>query len=197
MSRKYVMKRRAERQSATRQRIVEAAVELHTTIGPSRTTISAIAERAGVQRLTVYRHFPDERSLLTACSTHFRLTNPPPDPAAWREVADPAERLRRALSEVYAYYRRTEERWVAILRDTQTMPILQEFAEPTRRHWARMSDVLAEAWPAAAEQRRLLLAAIGHALTFSTWQSLTRQQGLTDDQAAELMVGLARCLAPD
>ncbi len=106
MTRKYDMKRRAKRQEETRQRIVEATVELHKTVGMARTTISAIAEKAGVERLTVYRHFPDERALFSACSGHWNAANPPPDPASWTQVADPEERLRSALSEVYAYHRR-------------------------------------------------------------------------------------------
>ena len=107
-TRKYEQKRRAEQQEETRRRIVEAVVALHREIGPARTTIKAIAERAGVERLTVYRHFADEGALFAACDAHFRAETPPPDPAAWAEITDPAERLRAALLALYGYYRRGE-----------------------------------------------------------------------------------------
>src|SRR3712207_3760229 len=106
---KYNLKSRAERYQQTRQRIVEATMELHRTAGPARTTITDIAKRAGVERQTVYNHFPDELSLFKACSAHNRSINPPPDPEPWKLIPDPEERLRRALAEVYAYYRRNEQ----------------------------------------------------------------------------------------
>ena len=197
MTRKYEMKRRARRQEETRRRIVEATVELHKTVGMARTTISAIAEKAGVQRLTVYRHFPDERALFSACTGHWRAANPPPDPASWTQVADPEERLRVALSEVYAYHRRTEPMTANAIRDAQVHPITREMAEPYFRHWERMRYVLATGWGVEDEQLALLLAALAHALDFQTWHSLVRQQGLNDEQAAELMVGMVRCLTRD
>src|SRR6266851_6093020 len=104
MTRKYELKQRAQSQAETRQRIVEATVELHDSLGPARTTISAIAERAGVQRLTVYRHFPDDRSLFRACSGHWAARNPKPDPSSWAAVDDPEARLRLALAEIYAFF---------------------------------------------------------------------------------------------
>jgi AcrR family transcriptional regulator len=197
MTRKYDMKRRARRQEETRRRIVEATVELHKTVGMARTTISAIAEKAGVQRLTVYRHFPDERALFSACSGHWRAANPQPDPASWTQVADPEERLRVALSEVYAYHRRTEPMAANVIRDAQVHPLTREMAEPSFRHWERMRYVLATGWGVEDELLGLLLAALGHALDFQTWRSLARQQGLDDEQAIELMVGMVRCLTYD
>jgi AcrR family transcriptional regulator len=197
MTRKYDMKRRARRQEETRRRIVEATVELHKTVGMARTTISAIAEKAGVQRLTVYRHFPDERALFSACSGHWRAANPPPDPASWTQVADPEERLRVALSEVYAYHCRTEPMAANVIRDAQVHPLTREMAEPSFRHWERMRYVLATGWGVEDELLGLLLAALGHALDFQTWRSLARQQGLDDEQAIELMVGMVRCLTYD
>src|SRR5919107_5906511 len=107
--RKYEKKRRAEQESETRQRILEAMVDLHREVGPARTTISAIAERAGVERLTVYRHFPDERSMFEACTTHYATEVPQPDPASWADIDDPAERLRAVLLNFYDYYRRAED----------------------------------------------------------------------------------------
>src|SRR5688500_16831838 len=108
MARSYELKKRAERQEQTRMRIVEAAVALHGEVGPARTTVSAVAERAGVERHTYSRHFPDERSLLLACSGHFTALNPLPDPARWEAIADPQARLRRGIREVYGYYARHE-----------------------------------------------------------------------------------------
>ena len=194
MTRKYDMKRRAERQEETRRRIIEAAVELHGSVGMARTTISAIAEKAGVQRLTVYRHFPDERALFAACSGHWSAANPPPDPASWTQIAGPEERLRVALSEVYAYHRRTEPMMANVLRDAQVHALTREMAEPYFRHWDQMRYVLATGWGAEDERLALLLAAIGHALDFETWRSLVRRQGLSDDMAVDLMVGTVRGL---
>ena len=195
MTRKYDMKRRAKRQEETRQRIVEATIELHETEGMVRTTISAIAERAGVQRLTVYRHFPDERALLSACTGHYMGANPPPDPAPWTEVVDPEERLRMALSEVYAYFRRTEPMMANVIRDAQVHPLVRELARPIFQHWERMRYVLGTGWELEDEHVALLLATLGHALDFQTWRSLVRQQGLNDGQAVEVVVGMVLCLA--
>src|SRR5581483_9137791 len=125
-TRTYELKRRAERQQETRRRIVEAAVELHATLGPARTTVAAIAERAGVTRPTVYAHFPDARSLFQACSGHVRAAVPPPDPAAWRSISDPAARLETALRELYGYYERLEPLLENVQRDAPSMPIVAE-----------------------------------------------------------------------
>src|SRR3712207_3151307 len=143
MTRKYDMKRRAERQEETRRRIVEATVELHETVGMARTTISAIAEKAGVQRLTVYRHFPDERALFSACSAHWNAANPPPNPASWTQIADPEERLRVALMEVYAYHQRAEPMMANFLRDAPVKPVLFEVGAPYLQVFERMRYVLA------------------------------------------------------
>ena len=197
MTRKYEMKRRARRQEETRRGIVEATIELHKTVGMARTTISAIAEKAGVQRLTVYRHFPDERALFSACTGHWRAANPPPDPVSWTQVADPQERLRIALSEVYAYHRRTEPMMTNVIRDAQVHPLTREMAEPYFEHWERMRYVLATGWRVEDKQLGLFLAALGHALDFQAWRSLVRQQGLDDEQAVEVIVGMVRCAARD
>jgi AcrR family transcriptional regulator len=194
MTRKYDMKRRAKRQEETRRRIVEATVELHETVGMARTTISAVAEKAGVERLTVYRHFPDERALFTACSGHWSAANPPPDPASWTQIADPEERLRSALAEIYAYHRRTEPMMSNVVRDADVHPLTREMAEPYYQLFERMRYVLATGWGVEDERLRLLLAALGHALDFQTWRSLVRQQDLDDEQAVEVMIGMVRCL---
>ncbi len=193
MTRKYDMKRRAKRQEETRRRIVEATVELHKTVGMARTTISAIAEKAGVERLTVYRHFPDERALFSACSAHYMSANPPPDPASWTQIADSEERLRTALAEVYAYHRRTEPMIANFFRDAPVKPVLFEVCAPYLQLFERMRYVLATGWGVEDERLALLLAALGHALDFQTWRSLVRQQGLDEEQAVELMVKMVRC----
>ena len=197
MARKYEMKRRARRQEETRQRITQAAVELHQELGPANTTISALAERAGVQRLTVYRHFPDERALLSACSSHYRAHNPAPDPQPWSEISDPEDRLRRALRETYAYHRRTEPMMSKVLRDAQVHGPTLEASESYQRHWDRARYVLVSGWGAEDQKLKRLLGALGHALEFWTWRSLVREQGLTEEEAIELMVGMVRCAMRD
>ena len=197
MTRNYDMRRRAKREDETRQRIVEATVELHKSIGMARTTISAIAEKAGVQRLTVYRHFPDEHALFSACTGHYMGANPPPDPASWTQVANPKELLKMALAEVYAYHRRTEPIMANVIRDAPVHPLTREMAEPYFQLWERMQYVLVTGWGVEDERLALLLAALGHALDFQTWRSLVRQQGLNDEQAIEVMVGMVQCLMHD
>ena len=194
MTRKYELKQRAESLTATRERIVEATVELHDSLGPARTTISAIAERAGVQRLTVYRHFPDERTLFQACSGRWTARNPKPDPSSWAAVDDPEERLRTALTAIYAYYRTTEGMTGNLLRDLPDSPLLQEVATPFIEYWQTVREVLNRGWKTRGHKRHLLRAVIGHATEFETWRSLTRQEGLDDNDAAETMVSLARAV---
>ena len=197
MARKYEMKRRARRQEETRRRITEATVELHEALGPAKTTISAIAERAGVQRLTVYKHFPDERALLAACSSHYEAANPLPDVGPWTQILDPEDRLRRALAETYAYHRRTEPMMTKVLRDAQIHAPTFEVTVPYLQHWDRARYALVTGWGAEDQQLKTLLAALGHALDFRTWRSLVHEQGLTDEEAIELMVGMVRSLMCD
>ena len=197
ISRTYELKRRAERQQETRQRIVEAAIELHTTLGPSRTTVKAIAERAGVTRPTVYAHFPDDRSLFQACSGRVRETVPPPDPTAWRSVSDPGDRLETALRDLYVYYERLEPLLENVQRDAAAMPIVAEMNAYRVRHLEEIRDVLLEAWPTGGGPRARLQRAIGHALEFRTWQSLVRRQGCPTDEAVQLMLALVRAAGSD
>jgi AcrR family transcriptional regulator len=194
VARPYTLKRRAERQDETRQRIVEATIELHQTIGPKLTTISQIAERAGVGRVTVYRHFPDELTLARACSGCYLERNPPPDPSPWKAIADPDERLRTALHETYAYHRATQRMFSHVLADARDHPVMI----PYHQHWRHAVDVLLEPRPERGRQRTRLRAAIALALSFDTWRTLTQENGLTGPQAADLMVTLARpCARPD
>jgi AcrR family transcriptional regulator len=196
---KYNLKARAERYQQTRQRIVEATVELHRTAGPVRTTITDIAKRAGVERQTVYNHFPDELSLFKACSAHNRALNPPPDPEPWKLIPDSEQRLRRALAEVYAYYRRNEQMLANVTRDAQANPNTRKVLEPRVKHQERMHDALAAGWEQGDKRRRrrFLYGALWMALEFQTWHTLARQQGFADDEMVELMVGMVRCLMRD
>ncbi|MDX6589216.1 MAG: hypothetical protein QOI84_490 [Solirubrobacterales bacterium] len=181
------MKRRAEQEAETRLRITESAVDLHGMLGPARTPVSAIAERAGVRRSTVYRHFPDEEALFGACSAHWLASNPPPDVSAWGEVADPDERLELALSELYAYYRRTEGMLDKLLRDAPAMPVVDRLMDGFRQLLSAATETLMRGRGLRGNAHRRTRAAIGHALAFSTWQQLTRVEDLDDRQAAELM----------
>ncbi len=190
MGRKYELKQRAKSQQETRRRIVEAAIELHGTIGPARTTVSAIAERAGVQRHTYYRHFPDERSLGLACSGLHMERNPLPDPAGWREIADPERRLRRALEELYAYYERNESMLANVIRDAELDPVMGEVTE--LRIGAPMAAIRA-ALAGALPRRRTSLAALDLALDFNSWRLLARRSGLDGRGAAGLMAAMIVC----
>jgi len=183
--RPYRKKRRAELEDETRLRITESAVALHGSLGPSRTSMSAVAEHAGVRRSTLYRHFPDEEALFDACSAHWRAANPRPELAEWAGIEDPDARLRAALEAMYAYYRRTEGMIGNLLRDLELpvvaprMAAFLEYLEPIRSALLR-----------GRPRRRAVRAAIGHALAFTTWRSLARDQQLDDRQAAELMCRL-------
>ncbi len=195
--RKYEQRRRAERQEETRRRITEATAALHQEIGPAQTTISAIAERAGVERLTVYRHFPNESDLIHACQQHFRSQHPLPDPVTWANIEDPASRFRIALTAFYAYYRETETMTANILRDAPLVPTLRDALTGRAAFFAATHAQLVMGWNVGDEVREMLVAAIGHALDFDTWRSLVRRQYLTNDQAVEVMVHLVTTLSAD
>ncbi|HSK50255.1 MAG TPA: helix-turn-helix domain-containing protein [Solirubrobacterales bacterium] len=193
--RKYEKKRRAEAEAGTRLRITESAVELHGSLGPARTSMSAVAEHAGVRRSTLYRHFPDERALFGACSAHWAAANPPPDPSAWSAIADPDERLRVALGELYAYYRRTEEMLDKLLRDEATVPVVGELMGAFRALLSEVTEILMKGRGLRGKARDGVRAAIGHAIAFRTWQDLSREQRLDDRRAAELMSRLVAVAA--
>jgi AcrR family transcriptional regulator len=193
--RKYELKRRAEEMAETRRRITEAAVELHGTVGPARTTLSAVAKQAGVQRHTVYRHFPSEADLFAACSAHYSAANPWPDPTPWREISDPQQRLARALDELYAWYERTEPMFSNVLRDLDLVDGLSATIVPLQRYLAEAAEILAAGWPARGRRRRLLDAALQHAVDFHTWRSLTASNRITRAEAAELVAALVEAAA--
>lgn len=189
-ARRYRKRRRAEQERRTRGRITEAAVRLHGTLGPARTTISGVAKEAGVQRATVYRHFPDEASLFAACSAHYWSTNPRPDPGAWSSISDSEARLRHALGEMYAFFRRSEAMLEKTSRDA---PLVEAMAKPAARFRGYLDavvDAIAAGRPERGGARRCVHAAVGHAVSFPTWQSLVRQQGLDDAEAVALMAAL-------
>jgi len=171
----------------TRRRITRAAVELHQTLGPARTSVSEIARRAGVDRVTVYRHFPDDAALLAACSTDFRARNPLPDTASWSKLTDPRQRLRRGLRDLYSYYEQTEQMLANVIRDAEHMPALRAVGAPRRQWLAQAEERLAQGWQGNTRQMRH---AIAIALDFHTWQTLTHQRGLSRNQSIQLMVAM-------
>jgi AcrR family transcriptional regulator len=185
--RRYRKRKRAELEERTRQRITEAAMRLHGSVGPARTTVSAVAREAGVQRSTVYRHFPTDVELFAACSQHWVSLNPPPDPAAWSEIADPGERLRIALGDLYAWYAWGEPMLVNTTRDASLVPAMEE---PMRAFGTVVEGMQAALMSGRRERggrRRRVAAAIALALAFTTWRSLTREAGLDADEAVALM----------
>lgn len=183
MARKYTLKRRAEQQAETRQRIVDAALKLHSAVGPNRTTFSMVAEEAGVQRHTLYAHFPDERSLLLACSGHAMSLNPLPDAEPWRALPEGRERLRAGLSEIYGWYERTAEVTAHVVRDAEQNPVLREVMALRRGPKAEAWREVLGAGLATPAQAAML----GLALGFHTWRALAREGGLGTAGAAGLM----------
>lgn len=182
--RPYRLVKRAERQNETRRRITDAAVELHTSVGPARTTVSAIAKRAGVERLTVYRHFPDLKALFAACSSRFFEQHPPPDLRAVMVPAEPLGRVELALRALYSYYRETQAMLRALVRDVDV--VRAHYVDPYVAQLTQLADSLAAGFPDAPDEP-ILKAAVGHALEFTTWSSLTGTRALSDVEAAALM----------
>jgi AcrR family transcriptional regulator len=193
--RPYRKRRRAELEEATRRRITEAAVDLHGSIGPVRTTVSAVAERAGVQRATVYRYFPDEEALFGACSAHWGTQHPLPDLTAWAGIADPDERLRTALVELYAWFAGGAEMLERTSRDASLVPAMRGPVEAMGLWFAAAAEALLRGRPERGARRRQVGAAIGHAIAFPTWRSLVREQGLPPGDAVALMADLVAAAA--
>jgi AcrR family transcriptional regulator len=183
--RTYRLRARAEHQARTRQRIATAAMELHERVGPGRTSIAAIAERAGVQRLTVYRHFPDELSLLRACGGQYRALHPPPAIEDWRAIGRAELRLATGLRALYRHFRETEAMWANVLRDVEDSETVRQAAEPRFAYLREAVAVLAEGWGGAGAL------AVRHACDFGAWRSLARM-GLDEDDCAALMVTFVR-----
>jgi AcrR family transcriptional regulator len=184
--RKYTKTRRAAQQDETRERIVEATVKLHEELGPANTPIKAIAEKAGVQRLTVYRHFPDDASLFEACSTHYLEMHPLPNMADWAEIVDASERSYTALLAFYHYYRQTEKMWASVYRDADKVEAVKGPMEQFEGYIDAVCDDLVAAWNKTHTAKKQLQVTLRHALRFSTWQSLKNTK-LKDEKIAELV----------
>jgi AcrR family transcriptional regulator len=194
MVRKYELKKRAERQQETRRRIAQAVYELHASVGPASTTVKGVAEQAGVDRVTVYRHFPDELSLHRACLEHWTTERPLPDESAWASIEDPQDRIRVALRQLYRHYETNEGLWSNGWRDIPRLPLLMQADAPVFAHFERMRAVLMQGWPPGQMDERVLSAVIAHALEFPTWESLIRRQGLPSEHTIELVVRWLSCL---
>jgi AcrR family transcriptional regulator len=188
MPRQYEQRARAEAAAETRRRIVEATVALHQEVGPARTTVAEIARRAGVQRLTVYNHFPEDADLFGACSAHWAAEHVPPDPAPWTQIADPDERLRRALLDTYAWFEAGEPMLTHVNRDSEVLPELAAVIARGQAPYAEaVAEILMAGRTARGRRRAQVLAAIGLALDFATWRRLVRLEGLSPAEAADLM----------
>jgi AcrR family transcriptional regulator len=189
------MRRRADTVAQTRQRITEAAIRLHTTVGPSRSSVASIAEEAGVTRLTLYRHFPDLDSLFAACFGHWTAENPGPDAGAWSSIPDFEARITVALAELYAWFGKHGNELFPIYRDMAAMPMSTQAAMD--RQEAALADALVAGREAGHPAGGKLRALAGHLVGFWTWRSLARDQGLGDEDAADLAVRLLLLVAGD
>ena len=183
MARTYTLKRRAESQAETRQRIVDAAVDLHGELGPALTSMSAVAERAGVQRNTLYAHFPDERSLLLACSAASLERDPLPDAGEWRHLKKGEERLRAGLREIYGWYERNAQLAGCVLRDAEFHRPVQEIAALRYAPHFDLYEAILGVGLTAQQHAMLRLA-----LNYFTWRNLVRDSGLKNEAAVSAMV---------
>jgi AcrR family transcriptional regulator len=194
-SRPYQMRRRAEQVDETRERITAATARLHTTIGPANTSIAAVAQEAGVTRLTVYRHFANLDDLFVACRAHWVARNPGPDATAWLEIGDFETRARLAFGELYGWYRQHADELYPIYRDAQSMPLSAQAANVAANRQLAAALVAGVVPVAAGDDGRLLSAVAGHLLSFMTWRSLALEQGLDDGAAALTAVRLLLAMA--
>ena len=193
--RPYRKRRRAEQEEKTRLRITEAAVDLHGSVGPANTTISAVAERAGVQRATVYRHFRDEEALFDACSSHWAARHPLPDLEEWQAIEDPEQRLTKAFEELYAWYTEAEPMLSRTTRDAPLVPAMRRPVARMGQWFEAAHEVLMRGRPERGARRRLVGAAVSHAMAFHTWHSLVVEQGVPEPDAVELMAALVAAAA--
>jgi AcrR family transcriptional regulator len=189
-TRRYRKRKRARQEEQTRRRITEAVVELHRTVGPARTKVTEVAERAGVSRMTVYNHFPTDADLIEACSAHWTARNPFPDPTRWADLDDPAGRLRSALGELYAWYERTEDMMGNVLRDAAIVEPLDDVLDATWRPYLDgLIDTLAAGWDDGEVRAALRLA-----VHFQSWRLLT-DSGLASEVAARVAARMVAGLA--
>lgn len=196
VKRRYRQTARAEQAAATRRRIVEATVELHSTVGPANTSLSAVARKAGVSRPTLYAHFPDEAELLQACTIHWLAQDPPPDPSAWSTIDDPRERMTVALTALYSHYSRNEQMVENVFRDMYLVDSMRSFNVPlVESSFAQMTEILSSAFDDAPPLAVRRAAMVAVATRFETWKVLARERGLSSEEAAELMAdAVARCI---
>ena len=185
--RKYQQKARAEQARETRQQIVEAAVKLHEKLGPAKTSIMAIAEEAGVQRLTVYRHFPDDADLFEACTSHWLSMHPPPAVADTGDPVEPCAQTEKTLLAVYDYYRNNERMWTVAYRDVDEVEALHEPMGRVEAYFDGMRDELLANWKVPAKDKKQLSLTLRHCLRFTTWQSL-KNESLSDKQMVNLVM---------
>jgi AcrR family transcriptional regulator len=192
-SRPYRKTERARQEADTRRRVMEAAVELHRTVGPANTKITDVAEQAGVSRMTVYNHFPTEVDLFMACSTHWATHNPFPDPVGWAVIDDPSERLVSALKELYGWYGLKEDMLGKVFRDT---PVVPSLAAVMDGFWSTYVEelvrTLAHGWPAVGNADVVLQPALRLVVDFGTWQVLTSwglEHGCAAEVAARMVIG--------
>jgi len=178
------MQKRGEAVDRTRQRITDAAVRLHTSIGPSEASMSAVADEAGVTRVTLYRHFSSMDDLFRACMAHWRSLHPLPDPNRWRSIPSFERRLRAALAELYGWYAENGDDLYPVYRDAAHTPQSTRLAR--RETNDRQADAILADLAVTGAARRRLRAAIGHAVRFWTWHSLAKDQGLSTRDAAAL-----------
>jgi AcrR family transcriptional regulator len=188
--RRYRQLRRAELEAQTRLRITEAAMKLHGTVGPLRTTVTAVAEEAGVQRGTVYRHFPDEDALFRACSMHWASLHPTPSPGAWMEIEGPDQRLRLALADLYHWYERNQAMLDNVFRDAPLVPAMKPARERFQRQLSAMHATLMRGRRQRGRRRARVGGAVGHAIGFGAWSSLVRENGLDIAEAVDLMTSM-------
>lgn len=182
----YTMRARQDGVDQTRLRITEATMRLHERVGPAATTVSAVADLAGVTRLTVYRHFPDDESMVRACSGHWRALHPGPDSTTWASIDDPVQRLRTALSDTYAWSRGAAPMMTKIYRDLHLMPAF--VSESLGQEQQSRVAILSRGFKAPGRKTKRLRSALAHALDFRTWHSLCVLGGLRDDEAVQLML---------
>jgi AcrR family transcriptional regulator len=194
--RTYRKRVRAEQEEATRERITEATVTLHGSVGPARSTVSAIAREAGVQRATVYRHFPSEESLFQACTAHYWARNPLPDVESWKSIRDPGERLRVSIAEFYDFFEHNEEMLDKTSRDSHLVPAMDGPRAAFMAFVDHATAVLVTGRQERGGARRRVAAAIGHVLFFPTWQSLARMQGLSNPEAVAVAVAMVEGAGP-
>lgn len=191
--RRYKKTLRAENEEQTRKRIIEAAMTLHEKFGPANTSIKAIAEQAGVQRLTVYRHFQDEASLFQACTSHWLACHPPPAVEEWSEITDTTRKRLAAFSSLYRYYRETQNMWHASYRDAEKVAALRKPMSDFENHLDSIRDELAGPSGSKSGGKESIRITLRHALRFSTWQSLNKEK-LSDDKMAKLVISWLQSL---